>query len=65
MRRSAATIALAGALGAALFAILAPARTIVKGFLKTRESSIQGYSCAGSSERVECRLDRKRIIWRR
>jgi hypothetical protein len=64
MRRSAATIALAGALGA-LFAILAPARTIVKGFLTTRESSIQGYSCAGSSERVECRLDRKRIIWRR
>jgi hypothetical protein len=39
------------------------ARSIVKEFLKTRNSSIQGYRCSGSSRRVECKLDRKRIIW--
>ena len=41
------------------------ARTIVKEFMKTRNSSIQGYRCSGSSVRVECKLDRKRINWKR
>jgi hypothetical protein len=41
------------------------ARAIVKEFMKTRKSAIQGYKCGGSSQRIECRLDRKRIIWSR
>jgi hypothetical protein len=41
------------------------ARSIIRDFLKTRNRSIQGYTCSGSSRRVECKLDRKLIIWQR
>jgi hypothetical protein len=41
------------------------AKAIVKEFLKTRKSRIQGFNCKGSATRVYCKSGAKSISWKR
>jgi hypothetical protein len=41
------------------------ARAIVKEFLKTRKSRIQGYNCKGSATRVYCKAGVKSVSWKK